>query len=90
MKKNRTQQRYVICLSNQGCEDLEVRKIYQVVLDAKAAESGHLRVIDESGEDYLYPAEYFVPVKLPVAVSRKLLSLPGSERQSVGRIAARG
>ena len=72
MKKNRTQQRYVICLSNQGCEDLEVRKIYQVVLDAKAAESGHLRVIDESGEDYLYPQENFADIALPKQVEEAL------------------
>lgn len=72
MKKNRTQQRYVICLSNQGCEDLEVRKIYQVVPDAKAGESGHLRVVDESGEDYLYPQENFVEIALPKQVEEAL------------------
>jgi hypothetical protein len=72
MKKNRTPQRYVICLSNQGCEDLEVRKIYQVVPDAKAAESGHLRVIDESGEDYLYPQDNFAEIALPKQVEEAL------------------
>jgi hypothetical protein len=43
-----------------------------------AAREGHMRVIDESGEDYLYPAKYFVPVKLPAAVARELL-LPSNE-----------
>ncbi len=65
MRKNSTQQRYVICVSNRGCEDIEVRKIYQVVPDAKATESGHLRVIDDSGEDYLYPQANFVEIALP-------------------------
>jgi hypothetical protein len=36
---------------------------------------GYVRIIDESGEDYLYPAEYFVPVKLPIAAARKLASV---------------
>ena len=86
----KSRSRFVICIRNAGAEDLEPRKVYQILNDRSAAREGYVRVIDESGEDYLYPAEYFVPVKLPVAVSRKLLSLPGSERQSVGRIAARG
>ena len=81
--------RFLLCIRNEGAEDLEPRKVYRVLNDRSAAREGYARVIDESEEDYLYPAEYFVPVKLPVAVSRKLLSLPGSERQSVGRIAAR-
>jgi hypothetical protein len=46
---------------------LELRKLYQVVADEAAAKPHQLRVIDESGEDYLYPEEYFVPVQLPQA-----------------------
>ncbi len=52
-------------MENKDCEDLEKRKIYQVLPDDKASTEGYLRVIDESGEDYLYPESYFIPVQLP-------------------------
>lgn len=57
--------KFVLCLKNQDCEDLEVRKIYQVVPDESASEEGYLRIIDESGEDYLYPKSYFVDIAVP-------------------------
>jgi hypothetical protein len=47
---------------------LEVRKIYQIIPDNRAAEHQFIRFIDESGEDYLYPVAYFVPIELPKAV----------------------
>ena len=50
-----------------------MRKIYQVVSDEGAEKEGHLRVIDESGEDYLYPASYFVSVEVPKEAERSLL-----------------
>jgi hypothetical protein len=53
-------------------EDLEARKVYQVLPDREADREGYLRVIDESGEDYIYPADLFAPVKLPAAVVRRL------------------
>ena len=65
--------KFVICLRNDDCVDLEIRKVYPVLPDAAAAKDGYLRVIDESGEDYLYPADYFVSVEVPMA-ARKLLS----------------
>lgn len=56
-------------VKNEGYSaSLELRKIYHVILDIQAAEHQMLRVIDESGEDYLYPASYFVPIELPQAV----------------------
>jgi hypothetical protein len=55
----------VICIENKDCEDLEKRKIYQVLPDDKAEKEGYLRIIDESGEDYLYPQSYFISVQLP-------------------------
>jgi hypothetical protein len=55
---------FAICVRNEGAEDLEIRKIYQILPDARAAKDKHLRVIDESGEDYLYPADFFVPLTL--------------------------
>ncbi len=63
---------FVLCLRNDGCDDLEPRKVYQVLEDPTAAEEAYLRVVDESGEDYLYPAEYFVPIELPEAVAKAL------------------
>jgi hypothetical protein len=59
---------YAVCVANQGYEDLQMWKVYQVLPDAKAAGVGCLRVIDESGEDYLYPADRFVPVDFPKEV----------------------
>jgi len=64
--------RYVVCTKNEGCDDLDRRKIYQVMPDEEASGEGYLRVIDESGEDYLYPAEYFLPIELPQALEEAL------------------
>ena len=58
--------RFVLCINNDSYEaSLELRKVYRVVDDAKAEARALLRVIDESGEDYLYPADIFVPVEIP-------------------------
>lgn len=60
-----------ICIKNQGCEDLELRKLYEILLpDEVSREAGLLRVVDDSGEDYLYPAENFVLLPL-LSRSRK-------------------
>jgi hypothetical protein len=56
---------YVLCLRNDECDDLELRKIYRLLKDKEAEKDGYLRVVDESGEDYLYPESYFVIVTLP-------------------------
>ena len=53
-------------------EDLEARKLYRILPDCEAAREGYIRVVDESGEDYIYPSDLFVPVKLPAAVVRRL------------------
>ena len=66
--------RLVVCIRNNGADDLEPRKVYQVIAERNATREGYLRVVDESGEDYLYPADYFVPVKLPAAAERELIS----------------
>ena len=58
-------ERFVVCLETRECGDLETRKVYQVVPDEEAEREGFLRVVDESGEDYLYPESYFVPVDVP-------------------------
>ncbi|MBM4301154.1 MAG: hypothetical protein FJ121_06440 [Deltaproteobacteria bacterium] len=56
---------FALCIENKDCDDLEKRKIYQVVPEAEAEKEGFIRVIDESGEDYLYPRSYFIAVQLP-------------------------
>ena len=64
------QLRFLLCIQNDGYPaSLEVRKVYQAVPDASAAGRGYVRVIDESGEDYLYPEAYFVPIDLPQAAA---------------------
>ena len=63
--KSGTQPQFAVCVKNDECEDLELRKIYQVLPDKRAEREGYIRVVDESGEDYLYPESYFVFVKLP-------------------------
>jgi len=63
MKRQTKNPRFVICTNNSGyVDDLKVRTVYQVLPDASAARSNYLRIIDETGEDYLYPAVYFIPV----------------------------
>ena len=58
--------RYVLCVKNRGFPAaLEVRKVYRQLPDPSAEERGLIRVIDESGEDYLYPAEFFVGIEVP-------------------------
>ncbi len=57
---------FVICIDNTNYPaSLEKRKIYEVLADSNAEKYGQIRVIDESGEDYLYPSEFFVEAKLP-------------------------
>jgi len=65
MTRTATDPRFAICIRNEECEDLELRKVYQILPDKRASRDGYIRVIDESGEDYLYPESYFVFVRLP-------------------------
>ena len=57
--------RFALCIDDTDCDDLEKGKVYQSLPDDDAAQEGYLRVLDESGEDYLYPESYFVLVDLP-------------------------
>lgn len=69
----RSRRRFVVCLSNRGfVASLDERKIYRALPDAKAQRLGMLRIIDESGEDYLYPAERFGALTLPPQIARAL------------------
>jgi len=66
--------KFVVCINNDDYPaSLELHKIYRVLPDKDAAAMGDLRVIDESGEDYLYSADRFVPISVPDAVQRSLL-----------------
>ena len=69
MKRRELQ--FVVCVKNKDYPaSLELRKLYQVVADETAAKLHQIRVIDESGEDYLYPEEYFVPVQIPQSAEK--------------------
>jgi hypothetical protein len=69
----KTRKLFVICLNNQDYPaSLETRKVYEVLPNEKAASRGFVRVIDESGEDYLYPTSYFAPIELSKDVERVL------------------
>ena len=66
---------FVVCLRNDGYQvSLERRKIYQVIPDPEAAKHRQVRVIDESGEDYLYPQNFFAPIELPQPIRRAVLA----------------
>ena len=65
MTQKGSEARFVLCIRNDECDDLERGKVYPVRPDSRAAKEGYIRVVDGSGEDYLYPGSYFVAVKLP-------------------------
>lgn len=74
MKAKRKALQFAVCVNNADYEvSLELHKIYRVLPDDDAAAHGDLRVIDESGEDYLFSADRFVPIVVPEAVQKSLL-----------------
>ena len=73
-QRRRTADQFAVCVNNSEYPaSLELHKIYRVLPDEDAALDGDIRVIDESGEDYLYPADYFITVELPQEVKESLL-----------------
>lgn len=67
------QPQYVVCLDNEGYKaSLVPRRIYRAIPDAEAADRGLVRIIDESEEDYLFPARLFERIELPAGLKRKL------------------
>ena len=74
MEKKQLEPQFMLCIENDGCEDIEKRKLYQILPDEKAAREGYLRVVDESQEDYLYPESYFIFVKLPRKVQEAFVA----------------
>ena len=73
-KQKEKEARFAVCVNNTDYPaSLELHKIYRVLPDEDAEVDGDIRVVDESGEDYLYPAEWFVSIELPQAVEKSLL-----------------
>ena len=70
---NGTRHKYAICTVNTGYEaSLELRKLYEVLPDETAPSYDLIRIVDESGEDYLYPSSYFIPVDLPDPIAERV------------------
>ena len=70
----RQESHFVVCIKNRDYPaSLELRKLYRAIPDSVAASHRQIRVIDESGEDYLYPNTYFAPVQLPQAVEKAVM-----------------
>jgi hypothetical protein len=67
---------FAICIRTDESDLLTPRRIYEVLPDINAAKSRYIRVVDDEGEDYLYPASYFVFVDFPPAVEQALLQAP--------------
>ena len=73
MRPKRTTKKFVICVKNDGYPaSLEVRKVYETLPDGAAESHGLIRVIDESGEDYLFPDTFFAPIELSSTVRKAL------------------
>ena len=72
-KQPLSNKQFVVCIENKGYEaSLEKRKIYTAFRDESNDKQNLLRVLDESGEDYLYPADYFVPIEMPTDAAKVL------------------
>lgn len=77
MEPNDPRQRFAVCIRNDGyAASLEVRKIYRTLDDPDATAHHYLRIVDESGEDYLYPDSFFLPIELSQEM-REALRLAG-------------
>jgi hypothetical protein len=65
----------LVCVANEGAEDLQVLKVYRRIPDEAAAAKGFVRIIDDSGEDYLYPQAAFLPLPLSPTLEQQLETL---------------
>ena len=66
---------FAVCVADDGCDDLSAGMLYRLLPDDSAASEGLLRVVDDSGEDYLYPASRFVVVQVPPAEEERVLAV---------------
>jgi hypothetical protein len=83
MTKENLTPRFAICIHTDDPDLLTPRSVYEVLLDGNAAKSSYVRVLDNEGEDYLYPADYFVFVEFPQAVARELRHVAHPSLQNV-------
>ncbi len=67
--------KFLLCVNNEGYEaSLELRKLYENLPDKEAERHRQVRIVDESGEDYLYPADFFAPIRLLAETKNKILT----------------
>jgi hypothetical protein len=72
--KKTMKQKFLLCVDNEGYEaSLEARKLYETIPDKEAERHKQVRIIDESGEDYLYPSKFFAPVRLSMQTKNRIL-----------------
>lgn len=74
MAQARSKFAFALCIEDKDCDDIEKGKVYPIRSDAAAKREGYLRVVDESGDDYLYPESYFVFLDLPPNAKSALLA----------------
>ncbi len=75
MKHKTSNSRFVVCVKNRGfAASLELRKLYRVIPDREAESHKLIRVVDESGEDYLFPENCFMAIELPAPVARAIVA----------------
>ncbi len=67
VERNTQYQKFALCIDNRDCDDLEKGKVYRVIQDDEAAHEGYIRIVDESSEDYLYPASFRLQNEEPEA-----------------------
>lgn len=72
MAATRRKKQFLLCVRNGGFEDLELRKVYEQLPGPRGARVGFVRIVDESGEDYLYPTRNFIALELPKEAERVL------------------
>ncbi|MGZ8846831.1 MAG: hypothetical protein ACXW3C_10240 [Pyrinomonadaceae bacterium] len=77
MEPASTQPSFAVCINDSAYpDDLKVRTIYQVLPDESAARSDYIRIVDETGEDFLYPADYFVLIDVPPEAQEAFMQVP--------------
>ena len=79
MNENEKHRHFAVCIRNEDHEEsLGLKKIYELLEDPRAEEHNMVRVIDEEGEDYLYPRDWFLPIELPQRIEQAILELAHS------------
>ena len=83
MKRQNPKKEYVVCTDNSGYEvSLERGKIYEVLPDVEGKHHGYLRIVDESGEDYIFDSDRFSSIKIPQSLQKALGTAPKEESKS--------